>query len=312
MKNWRFIRETSGRASWSALIVMLTGSVLVLLDDATRLPDLSYSWASILQPNRRIDEAVIVYVDDVSLTELGKGMNHNARRGDIARLIERCTAAQSKAVFLDFAYDEPDEGDEALAAAMRRNGNVILGADYERNISQGLIEKRILPPVEPLRSAARGWGHLILGDKDRTQGEIPLVLAGQLPASWRVAEAVSSELVARFKGVKGTPWMRFYGHADEVFNSQVLYRALNPKETSDEFFRNKIVMVGRSGGGARVKDELPDEFKTPWSRGDGKVPGVVIHATCVMNLLRGDWLTQLSLLTELVLVALIGTGAALD
>lgn len=64
--------------------------------------------------------------------------------------------------------------------------------------------------------------------------------------------------------------------------------------TKPEFFKNKIVVIG-GGPKTRRLEEGRDEFRNPHGTcfKDPFVPAVQIHATMLLNLLRGDWLKQL-------------------
>ena len=59
------------------------------------------------------------------------------------------------------------------------------------------------------------------------------------------------------------------------------------------FFKDKIVMIGgRSAVGYLAAGR--DEFGTPYSRGAHQyTSGLEVHATILLNLLRGEWLTRL-------------------
>lgn len=314
MEKHSHLRQRLRRARWAALGVALLGAVLVVFEDATPLARFSYDLVSILQPGRPRNEAVIVYVDDASFRELGREPDGTLGRTNLIRLVERCTVAGAKLVFLDFRFDTSNRVDEAFATALRTNGNVILGATYGVIKSRGRIEETIDPPVPPLRGAARGWGHLNLSVDAADHGprQFPTLLNGHPPASWVGADALGVAPVSHSASGQPQRWLRYYGHADDVFDSVSLHRALSPKETPDEFFRGKIVFVGASSGVAAVKDEVVDEFKIPWNLvGDARVSGVVVHATCVMNLVRGDWLKRPARMIELLLVVLLGAGAVL-
>jgi len=83
-------------------------------------------------------------------------------------------------------------------------------------------------------------------------------------------------------------------------------QVLSPEERAQDFFRDKIVVVGR-------RDDPSDIFQTPHSRfASGLIssgydsPGAAIHAMKLLNLVRGDWLTRLGMLPEMAIVILWG------
>src|SRR2546423_12473961 len=53
-----------------------------------------------------------------------------------------------------------------------------------------------------------------------------------------------------------------------------------------------------------------DEFATPYSKSHGQfTPGTEIHATILLNLLRGDWLTRMAASQENALIVILGLVA---
>jgi adenylate cyclase len=86
-------------------------------------------------------------------------------------------------------------------------------------------------------------------------------------------------------------------------------QALTPDGTPPDFFKNKIVFVGGQFalGGLTVGR---DEFATPYSRFSTQfTQGTEVHATILLNLLRGDWLTRMAMNRETALVLFIGLCA---
>src|SRR6185369_11485163 len=83
-------------------------------------------------------------------------------------------------------------------------------------------------------------------------------------------------------------------------------------ETTRKYFHDKIVVVG-------VADNPDDTFRTPHSRfGSGlffkgpTAPGAAIHATSLLNLVRGDWLTRLILKKEMGIIIAWGIFASIS
>ena len=99
--------------------------------------------------------------------------------------------------------------------------------------------------------------------------------------------------------------MNYYGPRGS-FHSVSMAQALMPNGVPPDFFKDKIVLVGGQFalGGLMVGR---DEFTTPYSRSNHQfTPGTEIHATILLNLLRGDWLTRMALNRETALVVFIG------
>lgn len=300
--------ERLRHARLAALVVALLGVLLVLFQDVTPLARWSYDVSSRVQPARHLNDTVIVSVDDDTFRELGRELDGTLGRQHLTRLVERCTASGARLVFLDFSFGETNRVDEAFAAALRTNGTVILGAVHSARKSRVHVEGTLLAPVPVLRAAARGWGHLNLPVNAADYGprEFPAHRGEVPPAALRAAEVLGTS--PRFSSPR---WIRYYGQAEDVFNSARLHRALNALETPDEFFRGKLVFVGASAG-ADVKDKVVDEFKTPWSLlGGARAPGVFVQATLVNNVLHDDALRRPGLLWEALLAVILGAGSVL-
>ena len=128
-------------------------------------------------------------------------------------------------------------------------------------------------------------------------------------ATWRAAELLGAKpMTADSRISAGDRWVNYYG-PPETFSSVNLAQALAPEGLPDEFFKDRIVMVG----GRAVLGTVglgKDQFATPYSAaGHGFSTGLEIHANILLNLLRGEWLTRLSPRTETLFVIAFGLAA---
>src|SRR5215470_15867282 len=93
----------------------------------------SYDLLHVCRGEVRADEAVVVYLDEVSHQQLGQSLTTAWDRSLHARLIDRLSAAGARAIVFDVVFSDPNrndpEGDERFAAAMKRSGRVVLAAD---------------------------------------------------------------------------------------------------------------------------------------------------------------------------------------
>lgn len=90
--------------------------------------------------------------------------------------------------------------------------------------------------------------------------------------------------------------------AFHVFNSYQQVRAGQSPDVPLEAFRDRVVFIGVTAVGTGEFDVRP----TPLKASD---PGVVIHATALDNLLRGDYLRRAPSWANLALLAVVGIGA---
>src|SRR6266516_5562306 len=146
-----------------ALLATATGLGLLFLKFGIGLIHLSYDLPYAIRPIIRPQEALMVYLDDDSHTELNQPRNAPWNRSLHARLIDRLTAEGAKAVVFDIVFGDAGpstQADEELARAIRANGKVVLAADivptgYGR---EGVAAKMVVPPYSPFTEAGSQIG----------------------------------------------------------------------------------------------------------------------------------------------------------
>ncbi|MBI3878596.1 MAG: CHASE2 domain-containing protein [Verrucomicrobia bacterium] len=249
-------------------------------------------------------DPIIVYLDLQSHLTENQDPARPWPRALHARLLRRLTAAGARAVVFDIVFSGAGadaSADEAFAAALRENGHTILGAElnpssHDSGASEWTKSWKLELPAENLRSAAAGWGVTQLQIEDDIC--VRRLFAGRDPSQ----EPSLVWAAARVAGITNRPapagdgrWVRYYGPPLSL--RHVSYSsALDPKATPDEIFRGKIVFVGARPMAGRI-NERRDEFRSPFyllNSRDLFVPGVEIHATQLLNLMRGDSLRRLS------------------
>ena len=269
---------------------------------------------------------VIVYLDLNSFLEKKQDPALPWPRELHAQLLQRLTAAGARAVVFDIVFSRAGPGAEAdrvFADAIRDNGRVTLAAEFNNttvapNDKQdwarlGLIES--LHP--PLVKAAAGWGIATLAiDDDRV---VRRYVAGftseaQPALAWAAASSLQLPAVTNSQAMQSANqlWIRYYGPPLTI--PHVSYsQALDPAGVADDFFRDKVVFVG-SRPLVELMNATQDAFRNPfhsWEYRELFMPGVEVHATEMLNLIRGDWLRRLSQGNEiaiLLLAALFGGG----
>lgn len=294
------------RHKWSGLAgVLLT----LLVGLAGRGPEsslvlLSYDLPVALHVTQMPQDAVIVYLDDVSHTNLRQPKNKPWDRRLHAQLLRRLKAEQAGLVVFDIVFPEADdaEADAELARAIRECGNVILAGENSSSPMRGLeFATTGSKPYEAFAKDARGWGMSDL-DKNSDWGvrsfrtEFATVPSLSIVAAnlWR-----SNQLSVAGPAQR---WLHYYGKPDAIDHcsySQVLSNFARP-----QFFKDRVVFVGaRQSSGFTLAGK--DEFVTAYTVTTGEhASGVEIHATEFLNLIHGEWLTRIPNRTELVLITL--------
>lgn len=232
--------------------------------------------------------------------------------------MQRLTAAGARVIVFDIVFSgsgaNPD-ADRAFANAIRDNGRVVLAAEYNNKSSTATVDKHewarlglVEPLYEPFANAAAAWGIATLAiDDDKVvrryvagfPSESLPTLAWAAAAWLRLPAATNSAALQAANQL----WIRHYGPPLTI--PHVSYsQALDPAGVRDDFFRDRIVFIG-----SRPQVELfnapQDEFRSPfhsWQYRELFMPGVEVHATELLNLMRGDWLRRLAQGTEIALL----------
>ena len=312
---WRRAREMKhlGRALIVVLGIVLAIclGLLCLRNFAERLARLSYdlpfAWRSTIDTR----EVTLVYLDDYAAKQLGQRLDDVWDRTLHIQLLDRLTHDGARLVFYDIVFDgaAPDPAvDEAFAAAIGRNGRVVLGAALDVADRVGSVkQERVSAPIRPLRRAALGWGLLAFRPVDSDYGVRQMFLgtSAVAAATWKSAELLEPSAVREPRESADKRWINYYGPPD-TFASVNIAQALQPEGLPPGFFKDKIVMVGGRSVLASQARGL-DQFATPYSAWDEKfTPGLEVHSTILLNLLRREWLVRKSESWEMMLVIAVG------
>jgi adenylate cyclase len=234
---------------------------------------------------------VIVTIDEDSFDELN--LPWPWPRSLHARFVEAVSPGRPAAIGFDVLFIEPSrfgpEDDNALAAAIERAGNVVLGAAFTVVKDQLFTKEDLNPPVKTIRDRAQGFGFVNLPtDHDafvrsaelsrRYQDDLHpsfdlllyrLAVKGGIPSK---PLPKASRVLINYRGPARTfPVIPFY----QVINGEVL----------PEVFAGKIVLVGAT------TPTLHDIFPTPFATQG--MPGVEIHANVLETLFKGNTLIRL-------------------
>ncbi|MBI4588334.1 MAG: CHASE2 domain-containing protein [Candidatus Rokubacteria bacterium] len=253
---------------------------------------------------------VIISIDEDSFDELDLAWPWP--RELHARMLDIVRQGRPAAIGMDLLFVEPSirgpRDDQALAGAVARAGNVVLGAVLTEIREALFVKEDLNPPLKVIRDRAAAFGFVnLVTDEDAFvrsgaltrpyQGGIQQSFDGHLYDLAVKAGIRAKPLPPRpavfinYRGPKGTfPVIPYY----QVLNGEV----------KPETFAGKIVLVGATA------PALHDEFPTPFS-GQEKMPGVEIHANVVETLLQGNGLFRVPLSVGAVLALVAALLAAL-
>jgi len=272
---------------------------------------LSYNLPFIFRSNLDTDKVILVYLDEQSAKQLQQPIDDVWNRALHVRLLDRLTQDNARLVFYDVVFDQPaadPAADVAFADSIRRNGKVILGATLDKiERMGGVSRKTVAAPTKPLRKAATGWGILAFDPVDPDYGVREIFFGTSLipSATWKAAEVLGAGITRESRETAVKRWVNYYGPRD-TFPSINFAQALDPEGLPPGYFKDKIVFIGgRSTVGSLALGR--DEFATPYSTSSHQFsPGLEIHATILLNFLRGEWLTRMSENWESILVVVTG------
>ncbi len=303
----------------SALLVLTVGLALLHLNSrlSLSLRFASYDWAYDLSFLKLrpppAEEVVMIYVDEASSKDFQQPFNRPWDRSIHAQLLDRLTAEGARAVIFDVVFSDPGPDaatDQKFADAIRRNGRVILAADYSDNQPTSddrsrSRESTLTPPYPPFAEAAAGWGLAqLVPDEDylvREHNHGPPD-SDFVSLTWAAAQMMHLPVAAQNTERYRERWINYYdGPASFIGLSYKLARDKPPG-----FFRDKVVFVGGSPQ-TGLLGERKDQFRSPyttWYSNPVFVPAVNVHAMSLLNLMREDWLRKLPTAAEWALVLL--------
>lgn len=265
-------------------------------------------------PNASRFPITIIGIDEPSFAEVGRQWPWP--RSLYGKLVDTLAREGAIVIAFDLVLTEPDRGgpaeDEALAAAIKRAGNVVLAADQAYIETAYARQWMRVDPLPVLREAGAvtGFARIEL-DRDATPRRIPL----EQDAFWRRIAALLARQVPDVQ-VQDPPPGSMIRYAGPILTFQYVsfYQALDPAKLPPGLFKDQVVIIGRH---VQVSTEAgainPDVFFTPFTASTGwSTPGAEIHAHILETALRGDAVRPVGpAWIALLIVAVLALCAAL-
>src|SRR5579862_7628137 len=295
MAEWKYFRPVMGAALAVLLGLVLWGTPL-----GNPWEDASFDYQFWFGSRAVTNNVLLVQMDNESYRD-----EHQQRldpqhpekwqpwdRGLHAKLLNRLADGGAALVVMDTFFRQrrdPATNDEALAAALRQQRNVVLMAEQAEVVNPRLAGAGpTFPDPFFLNAAKTNWG-VAWADKDlsvvvRKQWPFPspgpyhsLPWAAALLAGARLDEDQERER-----------WLRYY---HEGTWKRISYRHALEEPVSS--FRDKIVFIGSQPHTTDPDDPETDKFRTSFTRWTGEAyGGVDINITAFLNLMNGDWLER--------------------
>lgn len=260
--------------------------------------------------SRAADPSItVIAIDDPSILQIGRWPWARQVHAD---LIRKLAAAGTKVIAYDVNFPEVSDAqnDEALAAALREAGNVVLPVELTfTRTSGGLLYEpgRMLAPVSSIASAAKTTGHTNTPpDSDGVVRSLPLFGSTyNRPDSVPSFSAEIARLAGIDAAVREAP--RDRDGRMRVHFPDIPFRAFRTVSAVD-VLRDRADLSALKGGvafvGATAAD-LHDALLVPTS-GGVPMPGVEIHASAYDTLLGRHWLRPVSSWATAIFIVLLG------
>jgi adenylate cyclase len=248
---------------------------------------------------------VIVAIDENSFGQIGQQWPWP--RGLHAKLVDALREEGAAVIAFDIVFAEPDvhQQDAEFAAAIKRAGNVVLGAELAHSTRE---QFESVSRIDPLHMFKDAGGHSAIisvsNDADSALRRVPLFNDAFFREIIRVYAGHSPAVPSEIAVPPGT--MIRYAGPDHTFKYVSYYQVVEhllPKG----IFKDRIVMVGREISTApEVGAQQVDMFSTPFLQFTGQnMPGVEVHANMIDGALTGRNLARMPFVSSLVLTALM-------
>ncbi len=287
--------------SFDLLLAVLLLVLSVLLNQQQllqRWDNLFYDLESGLVTRPVDKDIVIVAIDDTSLQKVGRWP---WSRSVHAELVEQLTAAGVAAIAMDILFMEPDrlhpDTDRKLAAAIRRNGHVVLPVLTHDENNRVVVTK----PLPEIAEAAKLSHVNMLFDPQGIARQVALqtrladgtILPAMAFALSREAGGTSNLAAVPESKVILIAFARATEHFQRISYSDVLQDA-----DVRARLRGKIILVGMTAAG------LGSRIATPISKSHHLMPGVEFQAN-ILNTIRSNLFIRPLFWSEYTLLSLV-------
>lgn len=299
----------------TAIILLLLVALLQLTGILSRVDNLIYDVGQKLQTQTAPSDVVIVAIDEISLSQLGRWP---WPRNIHADLIRRLKAEGASVIGMDIIFSEPDinnnGADEDLAQAIAEANNVVLPVLLEATRVNGQIIETLPLPNLAEKAADLGRVHAAL-DEDGIARSIHLYEGVGAPVWQHFSQAifnVAQQQVSKNKFLSATMAdekstfllkqqdqrkINFLGPPGHFLT--ISYVQVLNGQFEKGLFNNKIVLVGATASG------MNDLLSTPVSGLGQPMAGVEVHANVLQSIRENKLIKQVSpVISMLILLGL--------
>ena len=271
------------------IVTLLLTYLLFLLPWVKHIELKGYDLLSSLNSSQIIKAPiVIVGVDEVSLNQFPLGWPWP--RAIHAKLIDTLNKQNAKSIIFDivFAETSTQENDVALEKSIEKYRNVTLASDhYILQTKQYNQEFDILPLDMFINAGANYASAQLPLDDDMVIRRVPLDTQKLWSKSLHLSQQDINTLIHNKE-----LYIHYYDF--NAINYASYYQAIDPELLPNDYFKDKIVIVGLYSNLSSVNQQQSDSFLTPlFLQSSQLLPGVFIHANIIANYINNDFITPL-------------------
>lgn len=299
LANKEFILSAIG-----ALLVALCGWLLLEAPIGSPWVNASYDFLFRFSARPVTNDVVLILMDNGAFNQFHQTRGQPWDRALHAQLLNKLADDGCALVVFDSFFRAPHDpnSDQALAAAMQRQRNIVLMAEQaEVNHPDLTGTQPVLPAGLFLAAAKTNWGVAWLNpDLDSiVRRHWPFPSPGPFPdLEWKAAQLYGVEPGDRLQ----ERWLRYYGENGGWTQMSYGFALVKPKG----YFHDKTVFIGTQPQ-TLMPESDPDEFNTPFTRWTGQSSGgAEIILTEFLNLVNGDWLRRSPSGMEISLLVMTG------
>ena len=284
-----------GDRLFTAIILAIIAISITYTGLFARLDYLHYDLSHYFTFKPSPKDVVIVAIDEASISKLGRWP---WSRSVHAELVNRLSAEKAKVIGLDLILNEPElnnpSADNALGLAIQKAGNVVLPELLDHvytNNNDNLILKnaaalgrvRVPLDVDGMARSFYMWEGFSGGGLPERHfqhfSQAVLVVAKQLPASFQLnaprskTTQTDADLIPQMFVAQEIRKVKFLGPPKHF--QRIAYADVMAGQYPNQFFKNKIVLVGATAAG------LGDVLPTPVSALVEPMPGIEFHANAI-------------------------------
>jgi CHASE2 domain-containing sensor protein len=297
-------RRRLSASALGAALTLLCGLLLWQMPAGEPWVNASYDYLFRFGTPAITNQVTLILMDNEAFAQFHQTRGQPWDRALHTELVNKLADDGNALVVFDSFFQAPRdlEVDDALANAMRRQGNVVLMAEQAQVNDPTLAGSHPILPAEIfLRAANTNWGVAWLDpDLDGiVRRHWPFPSLGPYPS---LPETVARLAGASLNTLPQAQWLRYYGPSGVWTRMSYGVALAQPAG----YFRNQLVFIGTQPHTTLADGEV-DEFLTPYSRWTGETTGgVEILIAEYLNLMNHDWLRRPAGWAEALTLSLAG------